>query len=76
MRTIPGFRQNLLDEPAVDLVTEFVQKALQECEKHSSPYGLEMEPSYNLTVSLAEPVLSNSSKGSSRDAQSLPQPKS
>ena len=68
VRTIPGFRQNLLDEPAVDLVAEFVQNALEECEKLSSSCDPQIEPSYNLTVSLADPgVLSNSSKSSSRE---------
>ena len=77
VRAIPGFRQNLLDEPAVDLVAEFVRSALDEREKHTSSYDLEIEPAYNLTVSLAEPgLLSDSSKGSSHEAQSLPRAKS
>ena len=30
-RTVPGFRQNLLDEPAVEVLTSLIREAIGEC---------------------------------------------
>ena len=55
IQTIPGLRQNLLDEPAVASLATIVQSALAECENLNSLHG-DTSESYRVSVRLNDPT--------------------
>ncbi len=57
IHNIPGFRQNLLDEPAVDSLAAAIQQALDECERFTALYDRRTESAYNVKIRLADPEL-------------------
>ncbi len=52
--SIDGFRQNLLDEPAVEFLAASIEHALEECESKDKPFDPSVTD-YKMTVQLAEP---------------------
>jgi amino acid adenylation domain-containing protein len=68
VETIPGFRQNLLDEPAVGSLASSIQSIVNECENLNTLYDRKWDDSYQVSVRLDEPgvakdsTLKNSSK--------------
>jgi amino acid adenylation domain-containing protein len=61
IETIPGFRQNLLDEPTVGSLASSIQNTLDKCEKLNALYGRETEDSYQVSVRLTEPGVAKDS---------------
>ena len=63
IHNISGFRQNLLDEPAVESLASSIQGILKECENLNVLYDRKAEDSYSVSVRLADPgVVNDSSK--------------
>ncbi len=56
IRSLPGFRQNLLDEPTVEALAMSVQEALKDCETLNALHSPKTEE-YKVRVHLAKPEL-------------------